>query len=230
MNPMHTGFSPGWLRSRPKSPRARQRPLRRGRHCNRLRRRSGRALRRSPPAARSWAREDRASPTSSTEAPRRLKAREAADIVHAIMSPEVYGLLITDRGWTADRTCNGPATHSSSNSPEATHADQLPGQSPGGLSKIRASFGPDRRLHRVCPSASMFVDAQPAQGSWEGGASQVPRLADPDGTALLDATVHSCCMEDRRCGQPAGCERWGDRDQGDDSDGAGRDERDRNAR
>ncbi len=32
-----------------------------------------------------------------------LRARDAADIVHALMSPEVYSLLITDRGWTADR-------------------------------------------------------------------------------------------------------------------------------
>lgn len=32
-----------------------------------------------------------------------LSARDAADIVHALMSPEVYRLLVTDRGWTADR-------------------------------------------------------------------------------------------------------------------------------
>jgi AcrR family transcriptional regulator len=32
-----------------------------------------------------------------------LKAREAADIVHALMSPEVYRLLVTDRGWSPER-------------------------------------------------------------------------------------------------------------------------------
>jgi len=31
-----------------------------------------------------------------------LKAREAADIVHALMSPEVYRLLVTDRGWSPE--------------------------------------------------------------------------------------------------------------------------------
>jgi AcrR family transcriptional regulator len=32
-----------------------------------------------------------------------LKARDAADLVHALMSPEVYRLLVTDRGWPPDR-------------------------------------------------------------------------------------------------------------------------------
>lgn len=32
-----------------------------------------------------------------------LKVRDAADRVHALMSPEVYRLLVTDRGWTPDR-------------------------------------------------------------------------------------------------------------------------------
>jgi AcrR family transcriptional regulator len=32
-----------------------------------------------------------------------LKARDAADIVHAVMSPEVYRLLVVERGWTSDR-------------------------------------------------------------------------------------------------------------------------------
>jgi AcrR family transcriptional regulator len=32
-----------------------------------------------------------------------LKARDAADVVHALMSPEVYRLLVADRGWTPDR-------------------------------------------------------------------------------------------------------------------------------
>jgi AcrR family transcriptional regulator len=33
----------------------------------------------------------------------RLKERDAADIIHALASPEVYGLLVLDRGWTGDR-------------------------------------------------------------------------------------------------------------------------------
>jgi AcrR family transcriptional regulator len=32
-----------------------------------------------------------------------LRERDAADIVHAIASPELYGLLVLDRGWSADR-------------------------------------------------------------------------------------------------------------------------------
>jgi AcrR family transcriptional regulator len=32
-----------------------------------------------------------------------LKERDAADIIHALASPEVYGLLVVDRGWSADR-------------------------------------------------------------------------------------------------------------------------------
>jgi AcrR family transcriptional regulator len=33
----------------------------------------------------------------------RLSARDAEDRVHALMSPEVYRLLVVDRGWSADR-------------------------------------------------------------------------------------------------------------------------------
>jgi AcrR family transcriptional regulator len=32
-----------------------------------------------------------------------LSERDAADIIHTLMSPEVYQLLVTDRGWTARR-------------------------------------------------------------------------------------------------------------------------------
>jgi AcrR family transcriptional regulator len=32
-----------------------------------------------------------------------LRARDAADLVHALMSPEVYRLLVTDRGWSSER-------------------------------------------------------------------------------------------------------------------------------
>jgi hypothetical protein len=32
-----------------------------------------------------------------------LKERDAADIIHALASPEVYGLLVTDRGWSGER-------------------------------------------------------------------------------------------------------------------------------
>jgi hypothetical protein len=32
-----------------------------------------------------------------------VKEREAADIIHALASPEVYGLLVADRGWSAGR-------------------------------------------------------------------------------------------------------------------------------
>lgn len=32
-----------------------------------------------------------------------LRERDAADIIHALASPEVYGLLTSDRGWTVER-------------------------------------------------------------------------------------------------------------------------------
>jgi AcrR family transcriptional regulator len=32
-----------------------------------------------------------------------LRQRDAADIIHALASPEVYGLLVFDRGWSGDR-------------------------------------------------------------------------------------------------------------------------------
>ena len=32
-----------------------------------------------------------------------LGERDAADVIHALASPEVYGLLVTDRGWSGER-------------------------------------------------------------------------------------------------------------------------------
>jgi hypothetical protein len=32
-----------------------------------------------------------------------LRERDAADIIHALMSPEVYRLLVGDRGWDPER-------------------------------------------------------------------------------------------------------------------------------
>jgi hypothetical protein len=32
-----------------------------------------------------------------------LRARDAGDIIHALVSPEVYGLLVVDRGWPVER-------------------------------------------------------------------------------------------------------------------------------
>ncbi|MBV8950130.1 MAG: TetR/AcrR family transcriptional regulator, partial [Actinobacteria bacterium] len=32
-----------------------------------------------------------------------LREREAADIIHALASPEVYGLLVYDRAWNGER-------------------------------------------------------------------------------------------------------------------------------
>ena len=33
----------------------------------------------------------------------KLRERDAADIIHALMSPEVYVLLVSDRGWSPER-------------------------------------------------------------------------------------------------------------------------------
>jgi TetR/AcrR family transcriptional regulator, regulator of autoinduction and epiphytic fitness len=33
----------------------------------------------------------------------KLRERDAADIIHALLSPEVYGLLVVDRGWSTER-------------------------------------------------------------------------------------------------------------------------------
>jgi hypothetical protein len=32
-----------------------------------------------------------------------LRERDAADVIHALASPEVYGLLVHDRGWSGAR-------------------------------------------------------------------------------------------------------------------------------
>jgi AcrR family transcriptional regulator len=32
-----------------------------------------------------------------------LRERDAGDIIHALLSPEVYGLLVVDRGWSPER-------------------------------------------------------------------------------------------------------------------------------
>ena len=32
-----------------------------------------------------------------------LRERDAADVIHALMSPDLYRLLVTERGWTPDR-------------------------------------------------------------------------------------------------------------------------------
>ena len=32
-----------------------------------------------------------------------IRERDAADVIHAIASPEVYGLLVLDRGWSGER-------------------------------------------------------------------------------------------------------------------------------
>jgi hypothetical protein len=33
----------------------------------------------------------------------KLRERDAGDIIHALMSPEVYRLLVVDRGWSPER-------------------------------------------------------------------------------------------------------------------------------
>jgi TetR/AcrR family transcriptional regulator, regulator of autoinduction and epiphytic fitness len=33
----------------------------------------------------------------------RLRERDAGDIIHALLSPEVYGLLVVERGWSPER-------------------------------------------------------------------------------------------------------------------------------
>ena len=32
-----------------------------------------------------------------------LRERDAADIIHAVLSPELYRLVVVDRGWTPQR-------------------------------------------------------------------------------------------------------------------------------
>ena len=32
-----------------------------------------------------------------------VRERDAADVIHALASPEVYGLLVLDRGWSGER-------------------------------------------------------------------------------------------------------------------------------
>src|SRR5205823_12412129 len=39
-----------------------------------------------------------------------LRERDAADLIHALMSPEIYHLLVGDRGWTTRRYTDWVAT------------------------------------------------------------------------------------------------------------------------
>ena len=32
-----------------------------------------------------------------------MRERDAADVIHALLSPELYRLLVIDRGWTTER-------------------------------------------------------------------------------------------------------------------------------
>jgi hypothetical protein len=32
-----------------------------------------------------------------------LRERDAGDIIHALLSPELYGLLVVERGWSPER-------------------------------------------------------------------------------------------------------------------------------
>jgi hypothetical protein len=34
---------------------------------------------------------------------RGVRERDAADVIHALMSPEIYRLLVADRGWAPER-------------------------------------------------------------------------------------------------------------------------------
>jgi hypothetical protein len=38
-----------------------------------------------------------------------LRERDAADLIHALVSPEVYRLLVVDRGWAPERYEGGLA-------------------------------------------------------------------------------------------------------------------------
>ena len=52
-----------------------------------------------------------------------LRERDAADLIHALASPELYGLLVLDRGWSDDRYQQWVT---------ATLTDQLLADDPGG--------------------------------------------------------------------------------------------------
>jgi hypothetical protein len=32
-----------------------------------------------------------------------MRERDAADVIHALLSPEIYRLTVVDRGWSGDR-------------------------------------------------------------------------------------------------------------------------------
>jgi AcrR family transcriptional regulator len=64
-----------------------------------------------------------------------LRERDAADLIHALMSPELYRLLVVDRGWTLERYEEWLAK---------VLADQLTSPSPSGARPPRV----DRRIGR----------------------------------------------------------------------------------
>ena len=57
-----------------------------------------------------------------------LRERDAADLIHALMSPELYGLLVVDRGWAPERYERWLATVLSdqllSSSPRSPNSDE----------------------------------------------------------------------------------------------------------
>ena len=75
-------------------------------------------------AARPGTTSDRARARAPRALPAGLRRSEAEDRVHALMSPEVYRLLVVDRRWSADRYRTGsppPSPSSSSDPPPTPH-------------------------------------------------------------------------------------------------------------
>lgn len=65
-----------------------------------------------------------------------MRERDAADVIHALMSPELYRLLVIDRGWSPQRYQRWLAS---------VLADRLlpPGQLARGLAVVPRRLGPD---------------------------------------------------------------------------------------
>ena len=102
-------------------------------------------------------------------APRRLRERDAADLIHALMSPDVYRLLVVDRGWKPERYRSGSPTRSSSSCSEPSAIrSRRPSAAQAGAELLadagRRCRGRRRRPARGSPTRRRRPDSGRASG------------------------------------------------------------------
>ena len=96
---------------------------------------------------------DRAFPRPAGALRPKLRERDAADIIHALMSPEVYRLLVGDRGWPPERYeqwLRGNPHRPAASSALSGHAPASPLREKAGVSysNRRSAFIVDSAINR----------------------------------------------------------------------------------